>query len=593
MSAALDRVCARLSSLGGRTDEISVATARTGLRMRAQQNVVAIRIGLLASTIIFAAMLPLAPWTSLLGWLVGNNLALWWSGAVSSRFLPRIDQADARAIARMEAAILGTLVVSTTAFASGLWWVGQQGSSTDPGFVVTTLLQMRLVGTMITYSSHALALFTAVGIGSGAALVYWAQAGSAGLAICASLLGLVALMVRFSKLYGPILERNVRTAYENAGLVARLETANASKSRFLAAASHDLRQPIHALVLFSDALTRSARPDQGEVAIGIRHAVASLDKLLGGLLDLSQMDAGALKPHPVAYAIEPWLHEISRDFFRDAGEKGLTLSVQATDAWVLSDAFLLERVVRNLLDNAIKYTHAGAVGVTCAVDGDVVTLEVWDTGVGIPSDALKHVFEEFTQLDNPHRDAARGAGLGLTIVHRLCGILDHPLYVRSSLGEGSSFVVTLPRAAPEPAREAPPAPAGFAPSAALRGRRVVVLDDDPRVRAAMRGLLDGWGVDGRIVGTAEHLHEALRNADALPDALIIDFRLPGEHNGFDVIRQVQSRYGAVPAAIFTGESELSLPADAAMQDVPVFVKPVRPEEIGAWLEDAIATSARD
>jgi hypothetical protein len=257
-----------------------------------------------------------------------------------------------------------------------------------------------------------------------------------------------------------------------------------------------LRQPLHALGLFVSALAHSeSAKREPELVAHIRSATDSLQNLLDAILDLSRLDGGNVVPRITAFGLGPVLESVQRDLALVAEHKGLRLRVRATDLWVRSDADLVQRILLNLVGNALRYTRSGGVLVSCRRRGDRALLEVWDTGAGIPENAREEIFEEYIQLENPERDRAKGLGLGLAICRRLAGLLGASLGVRSRPGHGSVFWITLPLE--HPARHASPALAQTlaesAEDVARLGGTVLVVDGDPLVRAGMETAITGWG----------------------------------------------------------------------------------------------------
>ncbi len=232
-----------------------------------------------------------------------------------------------------------------------------------------------------------------------------------------------------------------------AELNAALEAANAAKSGFLAAASHDLRQPVHAVSLLAETLaTRLSNPSHRELLSRIQHSTAALQRLLSELLDISELDAGATAATISAFPISDFLLEIDAEFRDVAVSRNLQLRLAATDAWVVSDASHLRHIMRNLVTNALTYTERGGVLIAARLRGDALLLEVWDTGVGIAPEHLPHLFEEFYQVGNRARDRRKGLGLGLAVAKRRAALLKHPMAVRSRLGRGTVVRLTLPLA---------------------------------------------------------------------------------------------------------------------------------------------------
>lgn len=246
--------------------------------------------------------------------------------------------------------------------------------------------------------------------------------------------------------------RAVRVGHENRRLARALEVrtreaerANRDKSRFVAAASHDLRQPVHALGLLLEVLQgQSLSPQSRDTAARMSQVLASLESLFAGLLDISRLDSGAIEPHRIDLPLQPVLDTLVREFDALAGAKSLALRCRPTTAWVDSDPLLLERILRNLISNALRYTERGGILIACRQRRDRIVVEVRDSGIGIDAADQAAIFDEFHQVGNPGGDAGRGLGLGLAIVRRLALLLDHPVEVRSCRGRGSVFRVTLP-----------------------------------------------------------------------------------------------------------------------------------------------------
>jgi len=241
--------------------------------------------------------------------------------------------------------------------------------------------------------------------------------------------------------------RGQTTAAESARQAA--EEANIGKSRFLAAASHDLRQPLHALGFFVDALRGHTSPEERtQIARNIRRSVDTMEELFNALLDVSRLDAGIVEPHVVTVPLAPLLERVRFEFEPFARQKGLSLRAKNTRALVRSDPALLERVIRNLVANAVRYTDRGGIVIGCRPRAGAIRIEVWDSGRGIPPDKHHEIFQEFYQLENPERDRHKGLGLGLAIIERLTRLLDHRIELRSTVGKGSMFCVTVPRGPP-------------------------------------------------------------------------------------------------------------------------------------------------
>jgi signal transduction histidine kinase len=374
------------------------------------------------------------------------------------------------------------------------------------------------------------------------------------------------------------------------------EMANRGKTGFLAAASHDLRQPIHALGLYMESLRhRPLESTAREIVERMESSVAALDPLLDALLDISRIDAGALQPRPRAFDLGALLHRLADEFAPEAATRALRFSVRvggATAAVVWSDPMLVERVLRNLIANALKYTRSGGVLVTCRPRGAGSAaprwrVEVWDTGPGIAPEERERVFEEFYQAGNPERDRRRGLGLGLSIVRRLAQMLELPLALHSRLGRGTRLSLDLPAtdAAIEPPR---PAEAELA----LEGVAVAVIEDDPEVRGAMRMLLAGWGCHVFDGADADEAIARARSEGHAPAAVVADLRLRGGRDGVGEIARLRAAFGAeLRALLVSGDSapeRVRLMQDSGL---PWLAKPVSAAPQRSRLSQSVPGSA--
>jgi signal transduction histidine kinase/ActR/RegA family two-component response regulator len=361
------------------------------------------------------------------------------------------------------------------------------------------------------------------------------------------------------------------------------EQANLAKSRFLASASHDLRQPVHALAMFVGALrSYDLQPRAAELVEHMDASISGLDGLFTALLDVSRLDAGVIEARPAPLELQPLLARICRDLRGEAEEKGVELRLAATSASVRSDPVLLERVLRNLIGNAVRYTDHGRVLVGVRRKGGrgsaKISLEVWDTGRGIAAEQQDVIFEDFYQVADPERNGGLGLGLGLAIVRRLTGILGHPLTLESALGQGSVFRVQAPRVAAKARATAALAPA--APPADPSCAYILAIDDEPVIRIAMAELLASWGHRVRVAeGAAEAL--TLLEGWPAPDLIVCDYRLGKGESGLDAIARLQAAVGAlVPAILVTGETAPDQ-LRGALGAYPLLHKPLAPAKLRA------------
>ncbi len=376
------------------------------------------------------------------------------------------------------------------------------------------------------------------------------------------------------------------------------EQANAAKTRFLAAASHDLRQPIHALGLFFESLTERIPDDPATRPIidKINDSVEAIDTMLNALLDISKLDAGIVRPSFTRIALGTLLKRLDAEFQPLAAGSGLSLTIRARDLYVRSDELMLERMLRNLITNALRYTPSGGrVLLGVRTRGSCARIEIHDTGIGIPGSQLDEIFLEFHQLGNPERDRRQGLGLGLAIVKRMSMLLDQPVRVRSRLGHGSVFAIDVPLAALAHAEPDEPAPLAALIGREFSDRRALVLDDDGTILDAMQTLLTGWGMQVCAAGSSEEALAKLHAGEAgqhLPDVMIIDYRLRDNATGIEAVETLRERLGRpVPAIFITGDTAPDRLRQAQASGYPLLHKPVRPARLRAALRQLLKTDA--
>lgn len=362
------------------------------------------------------------------------------------------------------------------------------------------------------------------------------------------------------------------------------ESANAAKTRFLAAASHDLRQPIHALSLFSGSLLhRPLDARTGAIAAQIDKSVRVLGAQLDALLDVSRLDAGVVRTTMATLDLHGLLQQLRDEYVPQARRKDLELSLSCPPgAWVETDSLLLRRILGNLLSNAVRHTQTGAIGVSAHQQGRRWCVAVRDTGPGIPESERERVFEEFYQLQNPERDRARGLGLGLAIVRRLCDLLKLELELYSVVGEGTEFRLWLPQADALAAELSQPAPQDDGKPHV----RVLVVDDEEDVRLGMKTLLEEMGYEVQVAVSTQ---SAVDTANVFsPAMLLADFRLRGEDNGLKTIRALRERFPHLPAVLVTGDTAPDRLREAHAAGVPLLHKPVDAELLRDSITRALA-----
>ncbi len=416
----------------------------------------------------------------------------------------------------------------------------------------------------------------------------------------------LAVVLSAGKDLGTAFRAALRQRHENDALVEELkqqktysenlrqqaELANREKSRFLAAASHDLRQPLQALTLFSEALTARAQDaDTRQLAQQIEKSVHALGGMFNELLDLSRLEAGMLVPNRQHFALQPLLDRLYVDFAPLAQAKGLACEIPVggtlavDDTVIYTDPFLLERILRNLLSNAIRYTDKGRITLSCARPADALRFEVADTGIGIEEKVIPHIFEEYYQADNPNRDRRKGLGLGLAIVRRIEPLLECRVDVRSEPGKGSVFGFSVP--AGDAARLSHPFTISYS-CHDLNGTVVALVEDDPDIRRMTSELMMQWGcrvIAGELPG------DVMRDMDLRglrPDLLMCDYRLPQGMTAVHAIGQMRELWGyTVPAMVLTGETAPEVLHEIRGCEAMLLHKPATPARLRSLMHMAL------
>lgn len=369
------------------------------------------------------------------------------------------------------------------------------------------------------------------------------------------------------------------------------EEANRSKDKYLAAASHDLLQPLNAArLLVSTLQDRALPPDEHHLIDRVHRALEGAEDLLADLLDISKLDQQAIKPDFAYVAVDELIQGLAGEFEPVAENAGLRLKVRSREGLVRTDLRMMTRILRNLLSNAFRYTREGGVFLNVRVRDGLLHLEIWDSGVGIPDDRLEDIFREFHQLAAPHTGGRKGVGLGLAIVDRMVRMLGHRIEVKSRPGIGSRFTVILPLEQPREVVSRSPTSLPAMDAHALDGRQVLVIDNEPDILVSMRALLEQWGCE---VMTAEGADEALAEVRAcgqLPEAILADYHLNDGRTGCEVIYGLRRALGAdIPAAIITADRSDACRRFLKTQYFPVLNKPVKPNRLRALLTSLLGT----
>jgi signal transduction histidine kinase/CheY-like chemotaxis protein len=400
-------------------------------------------------------------------------------------------------------------------------------------------------------------------------------------------------------------ELSLRQRFEKEGLLCQLrqreediaealeraEAASRAKSKFLATASHDLRQPLQALRLFTEALQETAKDNASQRLSGqIGKSVDALVDMFDDLLDVSRLDAGIVEPRWQHFNLGPLLDRLYGDFAPIAQAKGLSYdmpnsgehcSPQRCASVIYSDPFLLERMLRNLISNAIRYTDSGGVVVHCICSGGKVEIEVTDSGIGIKPESLPHIFDEYYQVGNPHRDRRKGLGLGLTIVRRINQLLGSELKVSSEPGAGSTFAFSIPKG--DVTQLAQPFDVSHS-EYDLSGRVVALIEDDPDIRESTDALMQQWGCKVYASESADEVMRELDAAEQRPDVLVCDYRLPQGATAIHVIQRMRELWGAdLPAVVLTGDTASETLHEIHASGAILLHKPIAPIRLRAMM----------
>jgi Na+/proline symporter/signal transduction histidine kinase/CheY-like chemotaxis protein len=359
------------------------------------------------------------------------------------------------------------------------------------------------------------------------------------------------------------------------------EEANIGKTRFLAAAGHDILQPLNAARLYASVLVDKLKEGhEGDLVRNVELALESVEDILGAVLDISRLDTGALKPEPTVFRLDELLRGLALDFQPVAEEKGLDLRIVSTSLSVRTDRRLLRRLLQNLVSNALKYTQKGRVLVGCRRSDNRVIVEIYDTGMGIPQSKQKAIFQEFHRLDDGMR-VAKGLGLGLSIVERISHVLNHPVKLRSKMSQGSCFTVELPRSAAMPdlkPLQHPPASVGH-----LDGLCVLAIDNEPDILSGMRHLLSNWNCNVFTAADEVEAASLLNKAGQTPDVILADYHLDNG-TGIEAIVKLRWKFGSqIPAILITADRSRAVRTEASDKEITFFNKPIKPAALRAHL----------
>lgn len=533
-----------------------------------------------------------APLALVIGWAVAVTAGREWRVAVLHRLVAQTSRPITLRLRTVAWGSLGLGLIHGVS-AGFMFWL-----DTASNAMITMVLLSLAAGSVSTASAvRDAGIAYQVGVIAPVALAWGVQAHWWAWAVAGMSLMFLGVQMRFSDQNRRVFEESFRIRMENAALLAQLSRererlaeardeavrADLSKSRFLAAASHDLRQPLQSLALNSGALARM--PLEGEsraIAREIGDGIEMLRQMLDGLLDISQLDAGAARPRLQQIPLKRFLESICERFRPAAQARSLGLRCECADGlFITSDVEMLRRIVSNLLDNALKFTERGGIGAQVEVlEAGRIRLTLWDTGCGLDAQDQERVFEDFTQVGNPQRDLRRGHGLGLGIVRRLTQLLGIAYAVESRVGEGTRVHLDIPVGDDA----TPVVGSGVHRQPALIARRVLVLDDDVAVRSAYQNALTSLGCVVYAVATVEAACTLVGTEPV--DVAVVDYRL-GEADGLQAIGQLRRRMPGLPAVLVSADSSAALQGAAQRLAVPCLRKPVTDTSLAVAINESL------
>jgi len=567
--------------------EFDVDLLRATQLVRCRQSPRSLPMVLGASTVFLWVLWPEAPKPGLVAWTALVILSLGVRVAVCRRIHPAIATGDARRLLSVERLLALTSLSNNLCMGSAFWFVCLHGSHLTH-LPITLVCAIYSIGAMVNASVQYASFAPTVIANLGQGVLFFSGIGAAVQpAPIVSLLTVIGLLLTFGRENARAFSESIAIRQENVALVAELERekgaaetalrsaerANEAKTRFLAAASHDLRQPLHAMSLFLGTLSLQVRDTPAErLVVRLGEIAEILGRQFNGMLDLARFDAGRVEPERTVFRLDRLVSRLGEQHREAAARKGLAFEADCPPLAVTSDYGLLERVLGNLLGNAVRYTNEGRVAIGAHAEGCRVRLTVEDTGPGIPEESQARVFEDFVQLGNPGRRREHGVGLGLAIVHRIDVLLGLGLQMASRPGAGTRFQLELEAA--ELPEEAVPVhdPGLVGPD--VHGARVWVLEDDEVVAEALRAQFEAWGCEVWLGNSRAAFERALAEKVDRPDTVFIDDMLGEGEWGLEIAQWVSRRIGRQRIAMVTGNVDPERLEEIGAAGFPLLLKPV-------------------
>lgn len=571
-------------------DDHRTQVLRASIRARCEQIPTSVRGLSIVMAVIVASLWHEIPAERLALWMLPLMLSVGWRGWRGRRISPRVDHAPVTELRMMDRSLRANSLVNQLIVGSGMWSVALAGSH-ETALFVTLAVALYAVGAMVNLSTDYRSLKCSLPLAMGQPCIYWVLEGGQGWGVAASLALLSMLMLEATRRSDTQFAESVRMRFERADLLERLQqeharamaaladadAANRAKSAFLAAASHDLRQPLYAISLLADTLALKIGDADNRVIIARQQqAIGVLRGLFDNLLDLARFESGKVDVHIQEVALDEIVLPLAAQFAPLAEEKGLAWRLDESPCvTVHTDPGLVQRLLGNLLSNAVRHTEAGFVSLTIHMLGERIECNVIDTGPGIPPEAQSQIFDEFVQLANSQRAREQGIGLGLAIARHISGLLDARLAVDSTPGKGSCFSFSLPLSDTRAEAQAAWSP-GFPQSL-----RVWVLEDEALVADALRLQLEAWGCECMVTDSVTTVLAWLEH-ESMPDALVLD-DIAGspasadQWGGLEVATEVRRRSPKVRIVILTGNVDPARHDAIAQAGFDLLIKPVAAE----------------
>lgn len=585
------------SQRAGATDEAQTAVLRESVRMRCTLTLPAAGGVILIAIVLIALWDEVALW-QILAWLATILTGLVFRMLLARRIARRIRTMPWNELCAADRKLRWNSVASQALVGAGIWVIGASGSY-DAALFVTFIIALYGVGAMVNLSSDYRSFRASVPFLLAQPIAYWAGEGATGLGMAMSLTvlgGLMLLSVRSSsrthaesvsmRLEKDALLEELKSQHGNTQRALTLaEEANRSKTAFMAAASHDLRQPLFAISVLAETLLLHELPKAAREMVGQQaQAIGVLRALFDNLLDLSKFEAGAVNAAFRQANLLEVLDPLDGEYGALCRAKGLAWTCAKLPASVSTDSELLLRLLGNLLANAVRYTDKGEVALSARVDGGKVRLEVTDTGPGIDPADHRRIFDEFVQLENPHRSRERGIGLGLSIVRRIDRLLGTELAIDSAIGRGTRFSLSVPLAGAGASEFVTEGAGGHA---LPPGLTVWLVEDDPLVRSALARQFDAWGVQYRAAVSEAEVRSIHAEDRCWPDAVILDDMLGPDHSGLDIARWLAEHLSPERIVLITGNTDPARIAQLHQSGFDVLRKPVSGEAMRRWLATVV------